>query len=187
MSRLPKQQLSGKLAKKTLTLDEKIKFLNLAKKNPKLGCRKLADIYKTGKTAAANILMNLLRIYISVAEYTNFDENVLASEPMINEFKIDWWQRVREGSINTIQNPEVASDQVEEIFDDDGSNDKNDELEQESMGFKEIITMHDKMKRCPVLDDDSQDMLLTITKRVEDLQLKNWKQSSIKAYFNKSL
>ena len=89
MSRLPKQQLSGKLAKKTLTLDEKIKFLNLAKKNPKLGCRKLADIYKTGKTAAANILMNLLRIYISVAEYTNFDENVLASEPMINEFKID--------------------------------------------------------------------------------------------------
>ena len=56
MQRLPKQQPAGKLAKKTLTLDEKIKFLDFAEKNPKLGCRKLADIYKIGKTAAATIL-----------------------------------------------------------------------------------------------------------------------------------
>ena len=72
---------------------------------------------------------------------TNFDENVLASEPMVSEFEIEFSQRVREDSINVIQNQEIASDQVEEIFDDDGSNDENDELEQESMGFKEIITM----------------------------------------------
>ena len=32
MSRLLKQQLAGKLAKKILTLNEKIKFLNFAKK-----------------------------------------------------------------------------------------------------------------------------------------------------------
>ena len=78
---------------------------------------------------------------ISAAEYTNFDENVLASEPMISEFEIEFSQRVREDSINVIQNQEIASDQVEEIFDDDGSNDENDQLEQESMSFKEIITM----------------------------------------------
>ena len=130
---------------------------------------------------------------ISAAEYTNFDENVPASEPMINELEIDWQQRVREDSINAIQNPEIASDQVredsinaiqnpeiasdqvEEIFDDDGSNDRNDELKQESMGFKEIITMLEKMKRCPIFDDASQDMLSTITKKIEDLQLKNRK------------
>ena len=63
---------------------------------------------------------------------------------MINEFEIDWRQRVREGSINAIQNPEIASNQVKEIPNDDGSNDENDELERESMGFKEIITMLDK-------------------------------------------
>ena len=113
---------------------------------------------------------------ISAAEYANFDENVPASEPRINEF-----------SINAIQNPEIASDQVEQISDDDGSNDENDELKQESMGFKEIITMFYKMKRCPVYYDDSQDMLSTITEKIEDLQLKNRKQSLIKAYFNKSL
>ena len=58
MLRLSKQQLAGKLAKETLTLDEKIKFLDFAKKTPKLGCRKLADIYKIRKTTAANILKN---------------------------------------------------------------------------------------------------------------------------------
>ena len=67
------------------------------------------------------------------------------------------------------------------------SNEENDEFEQESMGFKEIITMLDKMKRCPVFDDDSQDMLSTIKNKIEDLQLKNRKQSSIKAYFSQSL
>ena len=35
MSRLSKQQLAGKLVKKTLTLDEKIKFLDFAKKKSK--------------------------------------------------------------------------------------------------------------------------------------------------------
>ena len=124
---------------------------------------------------------------ISAAEYANFDENVPASEPMSNEFEIDWRQRVRKDSINAIQNPKITSDQVKEISDDDGSNDENDELKQESMGFKEIITMLDKMKRFPVFDDDSQDMLSTITKKIEDLQQQSPKQSSIKAYFNKIL
>ena len=99
---------------------------------------------------------------ITAAEYANFDENVPASEPMINEFKIDWRQRIREDSINGIQNPKIVSDQVEEISDDE-SNDESDELEQKSMGFKEIITVLNKRKRCPVFDDDSQDMLSTIT------------------------
>ena len=124
---------------------------------------------------------------ISATEYANFDKNIPASEPMINEFKIDWRQQVRGDSINAIQNPEIASDQVEEISDDHESNDENDELKQESMGFKEIITMLDKIKRYPVFDEDSQDMLSTNTKKIEDLQLKNRKQSSIKAYINKSL
>ena len=56
---------------------------------------------------------------ISAAEYTNFDENVQASEPMINEFEIDWRQRVREDSINAIQNLEIVSDLGQEISDDD--------------------------------------------------------------------
>ena len=45
--------------------------------------------------------------------------------------------------------------QVEEISDDDSSNDENDELGQESMGF----TMLEKIKRYPVFDDDSQNVV----------------------------
>ena len=37
MSKLPKQQLAGKITKKTVTLDEKIKFLDFAKKLQNLG------------------------------------------------------------------------------------------------------------------------------------------------------
>ena len=67
-------------------------------------------------------------IDISAAEYANFDENVPASESMINQFEINWRQRAREDSINAIQNPKTAIDQVVEIFNDDGSNDgSNDE------------------------------------------------------------
>ena len=56
---------------------------------------------------------------ISAEEYANFNENVRASEPIFNEFKIGLRQQARENSINAIQNPEIASDQVEEISDDD--------------------------------------------------------------------
>ena len=46
---LSKQQLAGKLAKKNLFLNEKVKFLDFAKGTPTLGCRKLAEIFKIEK------------------------------------------------------------------------------------------------------------------------------------------
>ena len=52
---LSKHQLAGKLSNKTLSLDEKVKFLDFAKGNLNFGCRKLTEIFKIGKTAAANI------------------------------------------------------------------------------------------------------------------------------------
>ena len=52
---LSKQQFVGKLAKKTSLLDKKFKFLDFAKANSTFGCRKLAELFEIGKTAAANI------------------------------------------------------------------------------------------------------------------------------------
>ena len=48
--------LAGKLSKKALWLNEKVEFLDFAKSNPNFGCRKPAEIFKIGKTAAVNIL-----------------------------------------------------------------------------------------------------------------------------------
>lgn len=59
---ISKQQLAGALEKKTLTLYEKIKFLEYAERNKTLGCRKLADVLHIGKTATANILKNKKKI-----------------------------------------------------------------------------------------------------------------------------
>ena len=59
----------------------------------------------------------------------------------------------------------LQSDQLEEISDDDGGNDENDELEQESMCFKVIITMLDNMKQHPAFDD-SKDISSKITKKI---------------------
>ena len=53
---MSKHQLAGALDKKTLTLEGKIKFLDYAEANQKLGCRKLAEVFNIGKTASANIL-----------------------------------------------------------------------------------------------------------------------------------
>ena len=53
---LSKQQLARKLAKKALFLEEKIKFLDFAKGNPTLQCRKLAEVFNIGKTTAPNII-----------------------------------------------------------------------------------------------------------------------------------
>ena len=60
---MSKYQLAGSLEKKTLTLQEKIKFLGYAEAIEKLGCRKLADVFKIGKTAANNILKNKQILY----------------------------------------------------------------------------------------------------------------------------
>ena len=72
---------------------------------------------------------------------------------------------------------------IEEISDDGEGNDENDESKLEVMSYKEIITVLDKMRQYPVFDDKSQDILSRITGKIENLQLKSRKQSSIKEYF----
>ena len=95
MSRLSKQQLAGKLAKETLTLDEKIKFLDFAKKNPKLGCRKLAAIYKIRKKAAANVLKNEKKIRGKCEMFCEKSKkrNCHGKYHKINEILFEWYKR----------------------------------------------------------------------------------------------
>ena len=64
---MSKQQPADKRAKKTLSLNEKVKFLHFAKANPRFGCRKIAEIFKIGKTAPANVLKEK-----TVHNYTHF-------------------------------------------------------------------------------------------------------------------
>ena len=63
-----KKREAGKLNKRCLTLDEKIKILDEAKKR-KLSCRAIAEEFKIGKTQTANVVKNEAKIR---AEYANF-------------------------------------------------------------------------------------------------------------------
>ena len=83
---LSKQQLAGKLANKSLSLDEKVIFLDFAKRNPTFGCRKLAEIFKIGKAAAANIL-KIEKIICSQKRYCT------GKHRNFNKILYEWYQR----------------------------------------------------------------------------------------------
>ena len=65
-----KKRKAGKVNKKCLTLDEKIKILDVVKKR-KMNCREIAEQFKIGKTQAANVVKNETSLR---AEYVNFQE-----------------------------------------------------------------------------------------------------------------
>ena len=56
------------LNKRYLTLNKKIKILNVVKKR-KISCREIAEQFKIGKTQAANVVKNEASLR---AEYKNF-------------------------------------------------------------------------------------------------------------------
>ena len=63
-----KKREAGKLNKKCLTLDEKIKILDVVKKR-KISCREIVEQFKIGKKQAANVIKNETSLS---AEYENF-------------------------------------------------------------------------------------------------------------------
>ena len=83
---------------------------------------------------------------VSATEYINFDADKPASEPLINEHKIDWRQKSREDCINAVLN---ENNIAQEISDDDNDDDEEvDEIEDESLRFTESLKMLDKINRC---------------------------------------
>ena len=83
---------------------------------------------------------------VSATEYINFDADTPASEPLINEHKIDWRQKSREDCINAVLN---ENNIAQEISDDDNDDDEEvDEIEGESLRFTESLKMLDKINRC---------------------------------------
>ena len=70
-------------------------FWILPKKIPKLGCRKLADIYKIGKTAAANILKNEKKIREQHEMFCEKSKkrNRHSKYQKINDILFEWYKR----------------------------------------------------------------------------------------------
>ena len=73
----------------------RLSFWILPKKNPKLGCRKVADIYKIGKAAAANILNDEKKIREQHEMFCEKSKkrNRHGKYHKINEILFEWYKR----------------------------------------------------------------------------------------------
>ena len=104
---------------------------------------------------------------VSATEFVNFNADIPASEPLINEHKIDLQQKSREDCINTVLN---ENNITQEISDDDNDYDEEvDETEDGTLNFTESLKMLDKINKCSFLDKESYKMLSTVTKKLESL------------------
>lgn len=98
-----KKSEAGKLSKRCLTLDEKIKILDANRKN-KMSCRDISKEYNIGKTSAANVLKDEQKLRV---EYENFQgkgfkhisrENHQKFKP-INEILHSWFRKCESSGI----------------------------------------------------------------------------------------
>ena len=126
-----------------------------------------------------------LRPDMSTAEYVCFDADIPTPEPMINEHKVDWWEMLREDYITAITSQSNVSPETQKISDDDDDVVEDHDVQEKGVSFAYSLVILDRIKKCSILDDESQMMMLsTLPRKFEDFQSKNKKQKSIKAYFS---
>ena len=105
---------------------------------------------------------------------------------MINNQEIGWREHAREDVINAVQNPTHPSIEISDGEDKKEGCEGNiveENEEKENITCSELIAMLDKMQRCTLIDNDSQAILSTTTKNIEDIQIANRKQTTITNFF----
>ena len=89
-----KFQLSARVKRKNLSLDEKIKAIDYANKNPQMGCRVIVEHSSIRKTCAWNVLRNAKNLQ---REYEFYKGNCKKARyghyHVINEILIDWYKK----------------------------------------------------------------------------------------------
>ena len=116
---------------------------------------------------------------MSAGESVYFDADIPTSEQVIREHEVDWRERLQEHCINAITTKSNVNKEAQETSDDNDV-EKKDDTQEEGVSFVESLAMIDKIKKCHILDDESQMMVSTLTRKFEDLQIKNKKQKLIK-------
>ena len=91
---------------------------------------------------------------------------------------------LRENYITAITTQSNVSPETQKISDDDDVVEDHD-VQKKGVSFAYSLVILDRIKKCSILDDESQMMMLsTLPRKFEDFQSKNKKQKSIKAYFS---
>ena len=91
---------------------------------------------------------------------------------------------LREDYITAITTQSNVSPETHKISDDDDVVEDHD-VQEKGVSFAYSLVILDRIKKCSILDDESQMVMLsTLPRKFEDFQSKNKKQKSIKAYFS---
>ena len=91
---------------------------------------------------------------------------------------------LRENYITAITAQSNVSPETQKISDDDDVVEDHD-VQEKGVSFAYSLVILDRIKKCSILDDESQMVMLsTLPRKFEDFQSKNKKQKSIKAYFS---
>ena len=93
-------QLSARMKRKNLSLDEKMKVIDYANKNPKMECRVIAEHFSIGKTCVSDILRNAETLQ---REYKFFKGNCKklrhGQYHLINEILIAWYDKYASANV----------------------------------------------------------------------------------------
>ena len=151
---------------KGTTIQNCFKNCGMVKKNDNLTEVKEGDL-------ESEVLVRELSPDMSAAECVYFDTDIPTSEPMINEHEFDWQERLQEdgNAINAITTQSNVNEETQEISDDNDAEDEDD-IQEEGASFAESLAMLGKIKKCFFLDDESQMMLSTLTRKFEIFKLK---------------
>ena len=92
---------------------------------------------------------------------------------------------LREDYITAITTQSNVSPETQKISDDDDDVVEDHDVQEKGVSFAYSLVILDRIKKCSILDDESQMVMLsTLPRKFEDFQSKNKKQKSIKAYFS---
>ena len=95
-----KFQVSVRMKRKTFSLDERMKVIDYANKNPKIGCRVIAEHFSIGKTCVTNILRNAKTFQ---REYEFFKGNCKKLRHrqchLINEILVAWYKKCASANV----------------------------------------------------------------------------------------
>ncbi|XP_068671286.1 tigger transposable element-derived protein 4-like [Montipora foliosa] len=108
------KQLCNWLQKKTLTLEEKIRVLDHAEKNPKVGYRKLEELFGVGKTKIAALIKDKRTIR---AQYETFfsANNKRSRDGVIKNFKVRYRNFLLKFVVSRVNRGLTAPDIAKEV------------------------------------------------------------------------
>ena len=110
---LSKHQISGKISKHTLSIEEKIEVLNYARSHPSESCRKLSLKFAVGKTQISNLLKNEAKVRQTYAEFRGTNKSARSGKyHEINEVLYTWYNLARE-SLVPVNGPMLQEEALE--------------------------------------------------------------------------